>query len=229
MSHPFVPPQLKAKSFNCPQCHAYAQQIWRDILRSDYPQTPDNIDEFKASYCTHCQRWLYWYDGKILVPDVSSAPPVNDDLDGDIKTDYAEAASILAKGPRGAAALLRLCLQKLCKQLGEEGKNIDKDIGSLVAKGLDVRVQQALDTVRVIGNEAVHPGEMDLRDDPETAGVLFALVNAIADQMISQPKLRDELYAKLPKAKLDGIAARDAKAKAAAAEANPEESNGEPT
>lgn len=142
-----------------------------------------------------------------------SAP--NEDLNAEIKQDYAEAASIIAKSPRGAAGLLRLCVQKLCKQLGEEGKNIDKDIGALVTKGLDVRLQKALDTVRVIGNEAVHPGEMDLRDDPETAGILFTLINAIADQMISQPKLRDELYAKLPKAKLDGIAARDAKPRVA--------------
>lgn len=163
----------------------------------------------------HCRKWLYWYQGKIIVPDVGSAPPANDDLNSDIKADYAEAASILTKSPRGAAGLLRLCVQKLCKQLGEGGKNIDKDIGALVAKGLDVRLQKALDTVRVIGNEAVHPGEMDLRDDPETAGILFTLVNAIADQMISQPKLRDELYAKLPKTKLEGIAARDAKSRVA--------------
>jgi hypothetical protein len=45
--------------------------------------------------------------------------------------------------------------------------------------------------------------------------MLFTLVNAIADQMITQPKLRDELYGKLPKTKLEGIAARDAKTRAA--------------
>lgn len=215
MSQPFVPPQIDGKAFNCPQCHAYAQQVWRNILRGDQPRTPDTLEDFKASFCMHCRKWLYWYQGKIIVPDVGSAPPANDDLNSDIKADYAEAASILTKSPRGAAGLLRLCVQKLCKQLGEGGKNIDKDIGALVAKGLDVRLQKALDTVRVIGNEAVHPGEMDLRDDPETAGILFTLVNAIADQMISQPKLRDELYAKLPKTKLEGIAARDAKSRVA--------------
>jgi hypothetical protein len=147
------------------------------------------------------------------VPDISCAPSPNDDLKDEIKLDYLEAASIAAKSPRGAAALLRLCVQKLCKQLGEEGKNIDKDIGSLVAKGLDVRVQQALDIVRVVGNESVHPGEIDVRDDPESVGILFTLVNAIADQMITQPKLHSKIYESLPKAKLDGIAARNAKAR----------------
>jgi len=57
-----------------------------------------------------------------------------------------------------------------------------------VSKGLDPLVQQALDIVRVIGNEAVHPGVMDLKDDRETAATLFGLVNAIADQMITHPK-----------------------------------------
>ena len=42
------------------------------------------------------------------------------------------------------------------------------------------------------------------------------LVNAIADQMITQPKLRDALYASLPQAKRDGIEARDKKAKCTA-------------
>jgi hypothetical protein len=211
MAQPFKSPEANTKAFNCPHCHAFAQQHWFELKRATsvgYADTP-----FEASRCTNCGEWLYWYNEAIVVPDVSSAPPANDDLNGDIKKDYAEAASIVAKSPRGAAALLRLCLQKLCKQLGEEGKNIDRDIGSLVSKGLDIRVQQALDIVRVIGNESVHPGEIDLRDNPETAGMLFTLVNAIADQMITQPKLRDDLYKRLPQAKLDGIAARNAKAR----------------
>jgi hypothetical protein len=217
MAHPFVPPTLNAKAFNCPLCQAYAQQIWQDILRTKgLHYAPDNIPDFHASYCTHCHEWLYWHEGRIIVPDVISAPPPNDDLNDEIKHDYTEAASIVMKSARGAAALLRLSIQKLCKQLGEEGKNIDKDIGSLVGKGLDIRVQKALDTVRVIGNESVHPGEMDLRDDIEAAFMLFTLVNAIADQMITQPKLRDALYSMLPQTKLDAIDDRDKRVRAAA-------------
>jgi hypothetical protein len=93
--------------------------------------------------------------------------------------------------------------------LGESGKNIDNDIASLVKKGLDARVQKALDIVRVIGNEAVHPGQMDLRDDRDTATELFRLVNLVADIMISQPKAIDAMYSGLPASKLKGIVDRD--------------------
>jgi len=214
LAQPYVSPERGNNAFNCPLCHAFAQQFWHHIYRQG-TNGIQRLDEFIASRCGHCGQWLYWHEHNILVPDVSSAPPPNEDLDHEIKEDYAEAASIVMKSPRGAAGLLRLCVQKLCKQLGEDGKNIDKDIGALVAKGLDVRVQRALDVVRVIGNESVHPGEMDLRDDIEIASTLFTLVNAIADQMITQPKLRDALYAKLPQTKLDAIAERDKRARAA--------------
>jgi hypothetical protein len=99
----------------------------------------------------------------MLYPDAGGGPPANPDLPEDIRGDYLEAQAIVGRSPRGAAALLRLCIQKLCKHLGEEGEHLWTDIGNLVRKGLPPAVQEALDAVRVIGNEAVHPGQMDLR------------------------------------------------------------------
>ncbi len=124
----------------------------------------------------------------MVFPDRGSNEPPNTDLRDDIKDDYNEAISILSRSPRGAAALLRLCIQKLCQQLGLPGKDLDADIGTLVKSGLPVRIQKALDIVRVIGNYAVHPGVLDITDDIETASKLFELVNHIAYSMISQPK-----------------------------------------
>jgi hypothetical protein len=78
-------------------------------------------------------------------------------------------------------------------------------------------VQKALDTVRVIGNDAVHPGTIDLRDDPATATALFKLVNIIVEKMISEPREIEDLYAGLPEAKREAIEQRDRKALAAPA------------
>ena len=112
----------------------------------------------------------------------------------DVLRDLEEAREIVNSSPREAAALLRLCVQKLCGHLGEKGDNIDDDIRALVKKGLNPLVQKSPDIVRVIVNEAVHPGVLDLRDDRDTALRLFELVNSITDQMISHPKLVSNLY-----------------------------------
>ena len=106
---------------------------------------------------------------------------------------------------------LRLALQKLCKHLGEPGKHIDADIASLVRKGLDDRVQQALDAIRVIGNEAVHPGNIDLRADRKSAEMLFHLMNLIVEKMVSEPKHVQSIYDKLPQSKREAIERRDSK------------------
>jgi len=127
-------------------------------------------------------------------PQIITAPLPNPDLSDDVRRDFEEARAILSLSPRGAAALLRLAIQKICTELGESGTNINQDIGSLVKKGLPLKVQQALDTVRVVGNNAVHPGQVDLRDNEETARQLFGLVNLVADVMVSQPKHVDALY-----------------------------------
>jgi hypothetical protein len=98
----------------------------------------------------------------------------------------------------------------MCRELGEPGKNINDDIGALVKTGLPVAVQQALDILRVVGNNAVHPGQIDLRDDAGTASQLFGLVNLIASVMISQPKQVKALYETVvPESQRRAIAERD--------------------
>lgn len=129
----------------------------------------------------------------------------------EILQEYEEAAAILPGSPRGAAALLRLAVQKLLPILGAKKRDINDQIGELVANGLiSSRVQVSLDALRVIGNEAVHPGTIDLKDDVETAMGLFRLLNFIIEKAISDPKHADEMFAMLPQGKRDAIARRDA-------------------
>jgi hypothetical protein len=161
--------------------------------------------------CEACNRESVFIGGKIVLPADSDAPQAAPDLPPDLLDDYEEARAILPRSPRGSAALLRLVLQKLLPHLGATKFAIDAAIGELVAAGkIKTQIQQALDTVRVIGNESVHPGEMNLKDDRDTALALFRIINLIVETEITEPKRLDALYASLPKSKLDGIARRDA-------------------
>jgi hypothetical protein len=152
------------------------------------------VNNLYLSQCYSCNKYALWHADKLVYPKTSLEIVPNDDLNQEIKADFNEAASILDSSPRGATALLRLALQKLLRQLNERGENINDDIGSLVKKGLDVRIQQALDLVRVIGNSAVHPGTIDMRDNRDTAVRLFNLINLIAYDRITHPREIEALY-----------------------------------
>lgn len=201
----YIPPVFNQEDFHCPFCNVYAHQIWSLA----YHRGGHTLSDFRTCTCGYCDEISIWLNEKMIHPDIAGAPLPHEDLPDEIQIDFNEARSILNKSPRGSAALLRLSLQKLMKVLGETGKNIDKDIGSLVQKGLPVEIQRALDIVRVVGNEAVHPGQLELNDDFETAFELFNLINLIVEERISRPKKIEAIYSRLPAGKLKGIEDRD--------------------
>ena len=170
-----------------------------------------HVGNLNIALCERCLNVSVWIHDGLVWPHRGEAPEPNEDLPPEVRADYEEAGSILNLSPRGAAALLRLSIQKLCKHLGGSGKNINADIGDFVSKGLDQQVQQALDVVRVIGNNAVHPGQIDLNDDRKMAASMFALVNLIAHKMITEPKNTKSMFDDLPKTALEGIEKRDSK------------------
>lgn len=198
-------PAWQKDAFNCPHCGAYASQEWSDFLTEGFKDIP----ELKISFCVRCKSYSVWHMQRMLFPSAGNSPLPHPDMPENVSVVFQEARSIANLSPKGAAALLRLALQQLCVDLGQKGKDINKDVGELVKKGLPVEIQQALDVVRVVGNNAVHPGEIRLDDSPEIASSLFELINYIVDRMISQPKKLSELYATLPAGALEGIKKRD--------------------
>ena len=209
----YIKPESEREDFHCPFCGVHTHQIWGDILENASIDGSGwhHMPNFKGALCNKCKEISIWKSGKLIYPDNPNMPTPNEDLLPDIKKDYNESASIIERSPKAAAALLRLGIQKLCKQLGEKGIDLNEDIGSLVKKGLSVQIQQALDVVRVCGNESVHPGQSNLDDNKEVAYKLFELINIIAQTMITQPKDISKLYSSLPEKKLEGIAKRDTK------------------
>jgi hypothetical protein len=149
-------------------------------------------------------------DRHIVYPIPRLAPDPIAGMPEDVKKDYEEASAVLAHSPRACAALLRLALQRLCVHLGQPGRVLNDDIRALVQqRGLKPQIQQALDIVRVTGNNAVHPGAMDLDDNQEIALSLFTVINLIVEEMIVIPNQIQESYSALPERDRNNIARRD--------------------
>ena len=142
--------------------------------------------------CRHCAGQMVWFvdagQPHVLYPSsISAAPLPHAEMPEDVKRDYVESREIVNASPRGAAALLRLGLQKLCVHLGGTGVNLNDDIGS----------------------NAVHPGEISIDDNPDIAQALFGLINVIVENRIAEPKRIEALYASLPHGALNAIERRD--------------------
>lgn len=208
MKQKFYKPKFLQEAFTCPYCGVYAHQHWGHL----YGDVPDmKIKDFRYCFCGHCYNYSIWLKERMVYPLETYLPDPNDDLSDEIKNIYNEARSVYLLSPKSACALLRLVIQELCIELGEKGEKLNDDIGNLVKKGLPQKVQQSLDIVRVIGNNAVHPGEINIDDNLDIAESLFNLVNLISDKMISEPKQLNDLYTKLPEGKRKEIEKRDNK------------------
>ena len=217
----YVPPSINGSSFHCPLCGTYAHMKWQWLVKNQ------QITTYVEAMCSHCEKpWLWLaYErrsdknnytiatkGEMLLPDCGSSPlPVND-MPEDVKKDYLEAASIFSRSPRGAAALLRLALQKLCKHLGQKGENINEDIRVLASTHtVPPMVVKVADTVRITGNNAVHPGEMSDEDFDYVASKMFELINFIIKKAITEPKELESLYQLTPEKPRKSAENRDAK------------------
>lgn len=225
----YIPPKYGEAGFNCPNCSMYSHQDWTEILSTGLrsqlksglqrksPVIANGIhvnnyhieNEGAISKCYQCNKPAYWIKGILVYPRISQVPSSNPDMPENVKKIYEEAREISSLSPRASAALLRLALEKLLPQVGAKEAKIDKMIGELVGNGIPKEVEKALDGMRVIGNEAVHPGTIDIQDNPDIASALFKLLNFIVDRMITQKKDIEEIYDLIPESKLQGITDRN--------------------
>lgn len=192
-----------------------AQQLVKDSFANQgecerlYNRT-ETIKEIMQDYrayantfcvCQNCYKISIWVDEKIVYPKPRLTPLPNEDLPDKIKADYEEASAIVKDSPRGACALLRLALEKLMKHLDKDNKNktLNDAIKNFIEKEKpDETLQKALHSVRVTGNNAVHPKELDISDNREIAIILFEIINHIAEKTLSSVKQIDKIYNLLP-------------------------------
>lgn len=187
--------------YYCPVCNNIT-------VKSEYQFSEDSYTDYDGN--TILNKKI-----EILYPLENNGVPMNQYMPKEMINDYEEAEAVSGISPRSAAALLRLLLEKLCrKYLSEIGKikgseKLNQMIGILVKEGISDSIQKACDILRITGNETVHAGIIDIRDNLESVKFLFELVNMIADELHLRCKKIPETYEKLPQEKLDGIQNRD--------------------
>ena len=205
----YVRPEFEQSSFTCPHCNCFSQHHWRAIQVSQGSVV--NIHQWTTSWCLHCKQYCFWGDESLVWPLKSGLPDPIDGCPKQIQAVYDEARQVFAHSPRASAALLRLAIQLICKQKGLPGVKLNDEIGDLVKNhGLSPQIQQSLDLVRVVGNNAVHPGQIEIEDNVENIRQFFGLVNMAVDSLIVQPARVQAMYdAMVPQTAKEGIQRRD--------------------
>jgi hypothetical protein len=119
-----------------------------DIIEADFREVEEDVQELEDN-----------------VPESDEHVQASVEEIEEASEDFEEAAAILNKSPRGAAALIRICIQNMMPLMKETGKNLDENISSLVRKGVEVEIQQAMDVLQVIRRNPGHESDVDLRDE----------------------------------------------------------------
>lgn len=209
LSHVYYDYRARIKDYQQSAIEAFIEVVKSSNTREMIQFVPAN---FSVASCLACNNISLWVNRELVYPRKTSISPPNNDMDDEIKELYREASIIFSDSPKGSTAILRLALQRLLKQIGKSGKNINNDIKELVNEGLSPKIQQALDLLRVIGNNAVHPGQIDVDDNSAIALKLFHILNFIAEEMITKPKELEFLYNDvIPEETKEHIKQRDGK------------------
>jgi hypothetical protein len=136
-----------------------------DIIEADFRQVEEDVQELEDN-----------------VPESDEHVQASVEEVEEASEDFEEAAAILNKSPRGAAALIRICIQNMMPLMKETGKNLDENISSLVRKGLEVEIQQAMDVLQVIRRNPGQEGDVDLRDETAIATRMLESLKEILER-----------------------------------------------
>ena len=143
----------------------FFERLKKNELTYEYQKHPQPLKvkmaNLHVSNCHSCNGFSLWVGGLLVFPTRIDKTPefVEEDLE--------EAAAILNKFPRGATALLRLCIQKLVPLLKANDNELNDHISSLVRKVLEMEMQQAMEVLQVLQSAQLNP--LDSQADKETA------------------------------------------------------------
>lgn len=217
-----VAPKRLLEVFTCPYCDVTATQSWygnncvysaQELYDVETDEvclrfsgqyiTDEIISEWLFSKCESCKQIAVWHKDEMVHPFSCPVDEPNPDMPGVVRDRYIEASKVVGLSPVSAAALLRLALQLLLKEVLQEDStgSVYEDIKLLKDRPIDSSLVKALDIIRISGNESVHPGTVNLNENKDDAFYLFDLLNMICDQFFTQPRKMQEMYEKMPESK----------------------------
>jgi hypothetical protein len=166
----------------------FVQRLRNNELTYEYQKHPQpmkvRMANLHVSRCNQCNGFAIWVSSELVFPRQTGKMP---EL---AEQDLEEAATVLKKSPVGSAALMRLCIQKLVPLLSQNGKGLDEHISSLVRKGLEVEIQQAMGVLEVIQNDPARLTKLESEEEQEMALKFFDSLKAILERRA--PQNRDE-------------------------------------
>lgn len=166
-----------------------------------------------ASQCYACKDHSIWLLSSLAYPNPQTMRAVgahapHEDMPADAAELFREAVAVLPYSRRAAAALCRASMERLVKHLDVDSPKRAKLDERLVR--LEGRVSSStinlLNVLRHVGNTALH-GEQDgdgtatiyVDEDDETiAETFFVAINTLVDELITKPRISEELYGALP-------------------------------
>lgn len=211
-----TPPVFQGERFTCPFCGAYAGMEWRKLST---PAGSWESNDLFVSLCASCRWCTVWRapnanvdDSSILWPRTRGGIGPHAEMPEAARAVYEEARAVAELSPRASVALLRLALDVLLREVvdGAGAKPLDAVIGLAVKQGLTPAVWAAMESLRVIGNDAVHPKQLvlDETDEPAKITALCRLLNLIVEQLVSAPRLALQVFDTLPDSAKQGIGRR---------------------
>lgn len=156
--------------------------------------------EMHAAYCQACDKPSFWLQGVdesssdhiMINPTRAGVEPLPEGASETIQKLYDEADAIATISPRAAAALLRITIEVLCKEiLDEQGKykddmNLQKMLTELKKSGkFNDEAMKAMDNLRQIGNKVLHEGKIELKENINPSS-LFYLVRFVVNEFITR-------------------------------------------
>src|SRR3990167_9034185 len=174
--------------FHCPHCGVYAKQRWA------------HLSAVSDAYTRHYQNGTLSYSSNILGLAITSFNLVED-----------WTVSICEHCYGMVIWFDKKIIYPKKITVSAPNEDLNDDIKNLVKKGLNPKIQQSLDILRITGNNAVHPGEINLEEEPEKVLKLFELINFITEKMITELKEINNFYDTLPENSKKAVEKRDNK------------------